>query len=164
MITSLLTEEEFAERKVLFEKYRSKLVPNRKSGAELLRYLKDNYELTEINDKNAFDTVYLSVTENAYLAERLTEGEKPVPMTFYLENSGVGARFYALENRDKDLWGDIDRIFVGIDLVTGYYTVEGSTMLWDELCAFRGIDEKDMENYIIVSDYILSLERFGKSL
>ena len=35
-------------------------------------------------------------------------------------------------------------------------------MLWDELCAFQGVDEKDLENYVVVADYIRALKRFGK--
>lgn len=70
---------------------------------------------------------------------------------------------YQPDNRDPDdLWGGpVSRIFVGIDLTTGYYTVEGCTMLWDELCAFQGLDEKDLQNYFCVAQYINSLKRFG---
>ena len=35
-------------------------------------------------------------------------------------------------------------------------------MLWDELRAFQGVDEEDLENYVVVADYIGALERFGK--
>ena len=62
-----------------------------------------------------------------------------------------------------DLWGgEITKIFVGVDLCSGFYIVEGSTMLWDELRAFQGVDEKDLGNYVVVADYISALQRFGK--
>jgi len=40
--------------------------------------------------------------------------------------------------------------------------VEGSSMLWDELCAFQGLDAKDIENYYCVAQYISCLKRFNK--
>lgn len=54
------------------------------------------------------------------------------------------------------------RIFVGLDLASGYFQVEGSTMLWDELCCLQGLDEKDLQNAVIVAQYILALRRFGR--
>ena len=35
-------------------------------------------------------------------------------------------------------------------------------MLWDELCAFRGVDEKDLKKCVVVAQYIDALKRFGK--
>lgn len=40
--------------------------------------------------------------------------------------------------------------------------VEGSTLLWDELCAFCGVDDKDLQNYVIVAQYVDVLKRLGK--
>ena len=34
-------------------------------------------------------------------------------------------------------------------------------MLWDEMYAFRGLDEEDLKNYVRVAQYILALKRFG---
>ncbi len=48
----------------------------------------------------------------------------------------------------------IGEIFVGVDLATGYFLVEGSEQLWDELCAFSGLDERDLENYVCVGLYL----------
>ncbi len=105
-----------------------------------------------------------NVSRSALFAEKLPAGQRPLPKAFYLENIGNGHKFYRSENKDSlDLWGgEITKIFVGVDLSSGFYMVEGSTMLWDELCAFQGVDEKDLENYVIVADYISALQRFGK--
>lgn len=63
-----------------------------------------------------------------------------------------------------DVWGEkITKIFVGLDLASGFYMVEGSTMLWDELCAFQGLDERDLENFVRVGQYVQCLKRFGKT-
>lgn len=162
MITYEPTKEMFEEWKAIWAQYKNRLRPNRKSGALLLKYLQDNYVLTEIHDKEASDAVSGNVLMNKPLSEKLPAGEKPVPKTFFLENTGNGERFSRPENKDPlDLWGgDITKIFVGIDLASGFFMVEGSTLLWDELCAFQGLDEKDLENFVCVATYINSLKRF----
>ncbi|MDP4153807.1 MAG: hypothetical protein Q8865_10305 [Bacillota bacterium] len=162
----MLTQEPTAEMletwKSVWKQYKSRLKPNRKSGQELLDYLSQKYVLTEIHEKKATDAVFLNVTKNKFLAAKLPDGSVPLPRTFFLENRGKGEIFYQNENKDKEeLWGgDITRIFVGIDTASGYFMVEGSTMLWDELCAFRGVDEADIQNYFCVAQYIACLKRF----
>ena len=101
---------------------------------------------------------------NEYWAEKLPAGQQPIPKTFCLEDVGNGHKFYLSENKDSpDLWGDeITRIFVGVDLDSGFFTVEGSSMLWDEIYAFRGIDERDLKHCVRVAQYIAALKRFGK--
>jgi hypothetical protein len=72
------------------------------------------------------------------------------------------SRYSFPENVDStEIWGgNITRIFLGIDISTGFYTVEGSTMLHDELNAIRGLDEKDLHNFVIVAQYISALKKF----
>lgn len=129
----------------------------------MLNYLQSKYTLTEIFDKDALDAITFNVTMNAHDAEKLPEGSVPAPRAFYVENTENDNPLYAPQNKDSlDLWGgDITRIFVGIEIESGIYMVEGSTMLWDELCAFQGLDEKDLKNYVCVASYINSLKRFG---
>lgn len=164
MITRKPTKKVLEEWNLIWKRYKDVLKPNRKSGAEVLSYLQSHYILTEIDDENALSCISESVKENEYLAEKLPEGASTIPRAFYLENAGNGRKFYLPENKDDtDVWGDIiSKIFVGVELSSGSYQVEGSTMLWDELCAFQGIDEKDLKNYVVVADYINSLKRFGK--
>ncbi|WP_195199634.1 hypothetical protein [Faecalispora jeddahensis] len=163
MLTREPTKELLQEYKSIWMQYKGRLRPNRKSGRELLDYLQQKYILTEIWDKEAADAVILSVTQNQPYKEKLPMDMAPVPRTFFLENTGNGEVFYTSENKDPiDIWGgDITRIFIGIDLTTGYFTAEGSTMLWDEMYAFRGLDEEDLKNYVRVAQYILALKRFG---
>ena len=162
MITSLPTEAMFEAWKLVFEKYKDKLKPNRISGIELLSYLEAHYVLTEINDVNALNVVRDSVMMNDIYKEKLPANTSPSPKAFYLENSGNGKKFYYPENVDStEIWGgNITRIFLGIDISTGFYTVEGSTMLHDELNAIRGLDEKDLHNFVIVAQYISALKKF----
>ena len=164
MITQEPTKEMIEEWKATWVQYRDKLLPNRKTGTELLNYLQKKYVLTEIYDKDAIDAIVDNITMNMCYSEKLPDGVGLVPRAFFLENTGNGKVLYQDENKDSaDMWGcDITRIFVGIDIVTGFYTVEGSTMLWDELNAFRGLDEKDLQNWVCVSAYINALKRFNQ--
>ena len=163
MLTREPTKELLQEYKSIWMQYKGRLRPNRKSGRELLDYLQQKYILTEIWDKEAADAVILSVTQNQPYKEKLPMGMAPVPRTFFLENTGNGGVFYTSKNKDPiDIWGgDITRIFIGIDLTTGYFIAEGSTMLWDEMYAFRGLDEEDLKNYVRVAQYILALKKLG---
>jgi len=164
VLTQEPTPEMFEKWKSVWNQYKIKLKPNRKSGQELLDYLSKKYILTEIHEKEATDAVCLNVTMNKPLAEKLPNGAVPLPRTFFLENMGNGEIFYKNENKDsEDLWGgDITRIFVGIDTASGHFMVEGSTMLWDELYAFQGIDEADIRNPYCVAQYIACLKRFNR--
>jgi hypothetical protein len=164
MIVQEPSKDMFEQWKNLWERNKNLLRPNRKTGEELLTYLQSRYHLTEIFDEQALAAISENVTMNQFLREKLPAEGAPNPRAFYLENTGEGERFYIPENRDPaDLWGaEITRIFVGIDLSSGFYMAEGSTLLWDELCAFQGIDEMDLENYVIVAQYLLALQRFER--
>ena len=164
MITQKPTPEMLAEWKNTFERYKPLLQPNRKSGTDLLKYLQSNYSLTEITDKMVLTVISKNVSRNKFYSEKLSTGQLPLPKAFYLENIGNGHKFYLPQSKDHpDLWGgEVTKIFVGLDLCSGFYLVEGSTMLWDELRAFQGVGEKDLENFVVVTDYIRALKRFGK--
>ena len=151
------TKEMIEEWKRTWQYYKERLQPNRKSGRELLEYLHSRYVLTETEDKRAAAVVCDTVIMNKPFAAKLPSGKYPVPKTFFLENTGPGKCLYAAEKRETDL-----RIFVGVDLTTGFFLVEGSTMLWEELCAFQGLDERDLQNYVCVANYVNSLKRVGR--
>ncbi len=132
----------------------------------MLDYLQTHYVLTEIYEEEALEVVRDNVVMNEYNKEKLPAHTLPVPKAFYLENLGNGKKFYCSENKDdNDIWDDgIVRIYIGIDTITGFYTVEGSTMLYDELNAIRGLDEKDLQNYVVVAQYIEALEKLKEEL
>lgn len=164
MITQAPSTKQLEEWKSTWLQYKERIQPNRKTGLELLEYLQSQYSLTEIFDADALDAIRYAVTMNEQRTEKLPKGTAPIPRAFYLNNSGQGKKFYLSENKDDPkIWGgDITRIFVGIDLSSGFYLVEGSTMLWDELCCFQGIDAKDLQNYVTVAQYVNALQRFGQ--
>lgn len=64
-----------------------------------------------------------------------------------------------IEERDSPL----QLVYIaGIDLTTGYFCVEGSSRLWDELYVFRGLDETDIQNFYCVAEYISNLKKFDQ--
>lgn len=151
------TPEMVKEWKDVWIEYKDKLTPNRKSGREVVEYLKNKYILEELNDDNAKQVVIDNVLYNKPYADKLRKGAEPSAVTFLIKNAGNGKFLY--ENQDEVFKGD--NIFVGVELESGFFCVEGSSLLWDELCAFQGLDEKDIQNYFCVSEYISCLKKFG---
>lgn len=150
------TPEMIQEWEKVWNKYKDVLKPNRKSGREIVDYLHSKYILTEIFSEKASRVVYDNVIKNKPNAEKLPPNVNPKSKTFYIEDQGNGQVLF--EKQDDIFKGN--KIFVGIDIESGYYCVEGSSMLWDELCSFQGVDEKDIQNAYCVAQYIACLKRF----
>lgn len=149
---------EMVERwKDVWREYKDKLLPNRKSGIEVVEYLKNKYILKELNDDNAKQVVIDNLIYNKSLADKLPMGVETSVITFVIENKSRGKFLY--ENQDE-IFKEND-IFVGVELESGFFCVEGSSLLWDELYAFQGLDEKDIQNYFCVAEYISCLKKFG---
>jgi hypothetical protein len=187
MLMQEVTAEMLEEWQAVWYEYKDKLSPNRKTGDEIILYLTAKYPLKEFRDEEPVRVVsgtvtrdesgVYSVTElraeeaahgrskmviddvllNDYHAEKLPEGKQPIPVIFVVENKGAGAVLY--QEQDEIFKGE--DIFVGIDRTSGYYRVDGSSLLWDELCAFQGLDEADIQNCFCVAQYISALEKFG---
>ncbi|MDD4347175.1 MAG: hypothetical protein PHZ11_09930 [Desulfitobacteriaceae bacterium] len=157
MLMRAPTPEMVENWKRIWIEYKDKLLPNRKSGAEVVDYLTNKYPLRELHDDKATQVVLDNVVYNKPFADKLPIGADPSAVTFIVKNTGTGKVLY--KNQDKIFKGN--SIFVGIDLNSGYYCVEGSSMLWDELCAFQGLDKSDLQNYYRVAEYISCLKRFG---
>ena len=158
MLMQAPTPEMVQEWKNVWNKYKDALQPNRKYGQEIVDYLFSKYILTEIYSERASKAVFNNVIKNKPNAEKLPPNTKPKPKTFYIENQGNGQVLF--EKQDEIFKGD--KIFVGVDIESGYYCIEGSSMLWDELCAFQGVDEKDIQNAYCVAQYIACLKKFDK--
>ena len=148
---------ELLERwKTVYQEYRPRLSPNRKSAGELVGYLQGSYPLQEVQDEKWKRIVELSVLENDCFAERLPDGVQPDPAVFLIRREERGEKLY----RDQDEVFSGIPIVVGIVRVTGYFQVEGSSLLWDELFAFRGLDETDLDNAYLVAEYVACKKRF----
>ena len=157
MLTQEATPEMLEEWKKVWNEYLSRLKPNRRTGRELVHFLQSKYSLTELYDDHALQVVIGNVLDNEPYSEKLLPGEKPLPKAFLVDNTGLGQILY--QEQDEARKGVA--IFVGVDLATGFYCVENSILLWDELCAYQGLDEKDIQNCFCVFQYIECLKRFG---
>jgi hypothetical protein len=124
----------------------------------VLAYLKGAYPLAERTDEAARAVVSGNVLSNEALREQLPKGASPDPVCFLVLREGAGQALY--ERQDAAFAGT--DVFVGIDLASGWFCVEGSSLLWDELYAFRGLNETDLQNYYSVAEYVACLKRFGK--
>ena len=156
MIFGPASKEQSIEWRKIHKRFKDKLVPNRKSGNDVLQYLQSKYLLDEFNEEIGFQAVYETVLNNEFYKQKLPANSQPQPKTFILRNEGNGKLIY--ENQE-DIWEGC-RIFIGIDLSSGYVQVEGSCLLYDEIYAFQGIDEYDIENCVRVAEYISCLKKF----
>lgn len=157
MLMQEATQEMIKMWKEVWNDYKDKLIPNRKSGKEVVEYLKNKYLLEELHDDNAKQVVINNILYNKAYADRLPVGVEPLAVVFVMKNEHNGKALY--ENQDEIFKGN--NIFVGVELESGFFCVEGSSLLWDELYAFRGLDEKDIQNYFCVAEYISCLKKFG---
>lgn len=157
MLMQEATPEMIEAWKKTWNEYKEKLRPNRKSGAQLVKYLKSKYPLAELHDDEATQVVICNVLENKPYTDKLPAEAKPSAVTFIVEKTGKGKHLY--DSQDEIFKGI--EIFIGIDLESGFFCVEGSSLLWDELFVFQGLDEKDIQNYFCVAKYISCLKRFG---
>ena len=157
MQTTPPTRQDLARWKQVYAEYRPKLRPNRISGAALYSYLESRYPLLMQEDPRARSLVTENILANDSLARQLPEGCPPEPVCAVIEPVGAGLALY----RAQDAVFAGCEILVGIDLVSGYFLVEGSSLLWDELYAQRGLNDSDLENVYSVAEYIRSLSRFG---
>jgi hypothetical protein len=157
MQTTPITQADVARWKQIYEEYKPRLKPNRISGALLYAYLEAHYPLHPLEDTRAEWVVTQNILQNECLARQLPEGTAPEPVCCVIEPVGNGEALYSAQDA---VFEGIE-IIVGIDLVSGYFLVEGSSALWDELYAHRGLNEDDLENFYSVAEYISCLTRFG---
>lgn len=154
------TAEKLAEWNNIWKEYKGQIKPNRKSGEQLVEYLTGKYPMTavsEINEINIFDMVYDEIKGNDYFSWRLPVGKKPIVKAFVIDNKDDGSELY---NSQDSVFKGLE-IFVAVDLVTGYYHAEGSSRLYDELCAFQGVDEIDLQNPFLVAQYVECAKKYG---
>jgi len=145
MITSAPTERQLARWRELWLENKDTVTPDRKDARQLLDFLAALYPLEETFDGDILDMVSYNITANSFLADKLPEGCRPEPRAFYIPDEGSGAVLY----RDRsDVFAGVERIIVGVDMVSGCYVVEGSELLHDQLCAYQGLDDADLGNFV----------------
>lgn len=143
MLRTMCTPEMIAAWKEIYAEYVDKLSPNRKNGQEILDYLRSKYDLIPFKSNESDMVVSENVLNNEFIRQKLPAGKDPKPVAFWCTHDG-------------------NKVFVGIDLTSGFYHVEDCEELWDELCAYQGLDEADLKNYFCVAQYIDCLKKYGK--
>ncbi len=156
MQTALPTKEDIARWKEVFAEYHTRLKPNRINGEQLRDYLTAHYPAQAMQDAKLDQVVTGNILSNECYARALPEGVSPEPVCYKLAREGAALPLYASQDA---LYAGCD-ILVGIDLVSGYFFVEGSSVLWDELYAHRGLSEDELSNYYCVAEYVACLARF----
>ena len=157
MLMQEATTEMVKAWKATFDKYRMQLRPNKKTTFEIIKYLKQKYILAEQTGEKLNKIVVDNVILNDCHASKLPVGKTPIAKVFFVEDTGAGKLLY--EQQDNVFKGT--KIIVGVELETAFFMVEGSSFLWDELFALRGLDEDDLNNYYLVAEYISCLKRFN---
>jgi hypothetical protein len=157
MLTRKATPEMIRVWKDTSATYRPLLYPNRKTGFEILAYLTGKYPVRELPGESLGEVISDNVLLNECFARKIPDGKIPEAAGFLIENTGTGKTLY--ENQDDFFRGS--PIIAGVEVHSAYFMVEGSSLLWDELFAFRGLDEEDLENYYLVAEYVACLKRFG---
>lgn len=152
MLMQKPTKELIMEWKDIYNNNKENLIPNKKDGLEIVKYLEDKYSVVEIENQKLEKAVYENITLNEYSKSKLN-GRNPIIKLF--------------EVRDERLYLTQDEIFKGIKIVVGielnssYIFVEGSSMLYDELIAFTGLDKDDIKNYFLAAQYIQCKDKFN---
>ena len=127
--------------KRVYEAYRPLLRPNRKSGAEVDAYFRNSYPCQPLENCAFKTAVAANIMENEHFYAKMQSGIRPK------------IRCYRT--------GDV---FVGIDLISGGFYVEATDMatavpIYDDLFAFRGLDEDDLENFVLVAEYVNLIQK-----
>ncbi len=156
MLTHKVSPEMIREWKDTSATYRPSLHPNKKTGPEILAYLTGKYPVRELPADSIIEVISDNVLLNDCNARKMPAGKTPEAAGFFIENTGAGKHLY--ENQDEFFRGR--SIIAGVELHSAYFMVEGSSQLWDELFAFRGLDEEDLANYYLVAEYVACLRRF----
>ncbi len=136
MLTTEPTPELIAQWKRIAEEFRGKLAPNRKSGAEVVRYFRKRYAFPETRDSEFAEIAAGNLLDNPANAEKLPAGAKPDIRTYQK-----------------------DGILVGIDRVTGFFHIECEDIervipIYDDLFVYRGLDSADLENFFLTAEYV----------
>lgn len=149
MLLDKPTKADIEEWKRIYNQNKDSIRPNKKTGIEIIEFLQNRYPAKEIEDGKLQNIVRGNIVSNEF-SEKKLKGRTPIIKTFLIENIGNGANLYLEQD---DVFKGIP-IIVGVELTTSYIYTEGSSILYDELIAFTGLDEYDISNYFLVAQYI----------
>lgn len=136
MLISEATPEKIAEWKQIFEENHSTMKPNRKNGNEVIQYFREKYPHKTFDNIEFQEIVAQNITKNEFSCNKLPNGVSPNIQSY-----------------------QTDDVLIGIDLVSGEFHVECENInkcvpIYDDLFVYRGLDEEDLKNFILVAEYV----------
>ena len=136
MLTTKPSSEMIKEWQRIYNDYREQLFANNKTGEEVNNYFVAKYKPVTFTSERFKNVVLYNIMENSHNKEKLPLGLTPDIATY-----------------------TTGKILVGIDLVTGFFHIEGEDIkavaeIYDDLFIYRGLDEKDLDNYFLVAQYV----------
>jgi len=138
MITAPVSKDKLNYWKQIWAEKGSSLKPNRITGIKLNEYFQNKYSPTLYEDENFQDVVKFNLTE-----QHGEEASNSSNIICYLVNTDV---------------------YVGIDLETGFFHIESENIekcipIYDDLYLKRGLDKFDLQNFVLVGQYLELLDR-----
>lgn len=141
--------------KNIYNEYKDKLKPNKKSFMETINYLNNKYKLIELKDNKYKEVILNNIYLNVFYRDKIKSKRNINARIFTILNEGNGKYLY---DHQQEVFKGYP-IIVGLEEETSFLFVEGSKELLEELTIFQGLDEKDLENYYIVASYVLTLKK-----
>lgn len=169
--------EILAKWQELFDIYAKQLKPNRKSSLDVLNYVEEKYSLREIQSIQAMKVVQNNVMKNPQMKAKLTKGMPLDIQVLEVLEEGEGLALYERQESEhyqtmqllQEAMADFQeydyaphKITIGVEHNSGYFYVEGSQFLFDQVIMYQGLDEKDLTNVYLVADYVETLMKYGR--
>lgn len=155
MLTELATDEMILEWKEIYRLNKPKLKPNKLNIDDVKQYLENKYTMIDLDSTEFNSIIKANIMSNPHYSERIQEGIS-LDIESYVINKTP--RSNHLFDSRKALFKNM-RIKIGFERMTNRIQVFGSDILSDELIAFQGLDEYDLENFYIVAEYINCLTK-----
>ena len=141
--------KEMIKSKEIYNKYKNKIQPNKRSGIDIIKYLENNYPITELESEDLEEDIAFNIRNDEFYSNKLN-GENPIIKVFKINNTGNGKQLY---NNQERVFGE-ETIMVGIEMQTSFIFVKASNNLYEELTAYTGLDQEDIKDCYLVSQYI----------
>jgi hypothetical protein len=175
--TTLSGEDNALEEwKSIYDENIQYLMPNKKSAMDVLEYLQSRYPTEE----EPLERIRMVVEMNAlnhrpYLPDGVFDHNPPEIIVLNIKNAGGGEVLF--DKQEEDFWKLAEEhrpvqgieiipqdefpvpIFVGVEKRSGYVYVEGSPRLSDELFAYQGLNDKELQNVYLVAKYVKLLKQ-----
>lgn len=134
--------------KLLKDKHKSKLFANKKSTLEIINYIKDKFNLNEMEKDTIKYQQQVEIAKiNCMNAESYRNRVKYEDMsitTYEIIKDSLSADFYLTYDNNSSI-SSILPIFLIIELNTGYF-YSNSNDLMEHLILYQGISQDDIDN------------------